>query len=142
MRQTIFFGANDAVLEGQPQHVPLEEYRINLQRIVAHPLVIAHDPKILLITPPPVCEYKTQAHDREMGRTQISRLAEITRTYADAAIQVGQEMGIPVVNLWGAFMACTDWSGGSPLPGSKSQPQNEKLGELLRDGEPIAAFHM
>lgn len=32
---TVFFGANDAVLPGEPQHVPIDQYRRNLQRIVA-----------------------------------------------------------------------------------------------------------
>jgi isoamyl acetate esterase len=31
---TVFLGANDAALPGEPQHVPIDQYRQNLQRIV------------------------------------------------------------------------------------------------------------
>ena len=30
---TVFFGANDAVAPGEPQHVPLDEYKSNLIKI-------------------------------------------------------------------------------------------------------------
>jgi len=51
---TVFFGANDAVIEGFPQHVPFEEYCRNLKQILTHSVVTAHCPKILLINPPPI----------------------------------------------------------------------------------------
>lgn len=132
--QTIFFGANDAATEGTLQHVPLEEYRRNLKRIIAHPLLAAHSPKMILIVPPPVCEYKMQEFNREMGRTILQRVANVTKKYADAAKEVAKEVGVTTVDLWSVFMAYTGWHEGEPYPGSLSQPRSEKLGELLRDG--------
>ncbi|KAF8466594.1 SGNH hydrolase-type esterase domain-containing protein [Kalaharituber pfeilii] len=114
----IFFGANDAVIEGRTvQHVPLEKYRTNLKKLLHHPVLQAHSPKLLLIIPPPICEYKTQEDDRAKERTEIQRMAHITKHYADTAREVAKSEGIPGV-----------------LHGSKEYARNEKLGELLRDG--------
>jgi lysophospholipase L1-like esterase len=33
---TVFLGANDAALPGERQHVPIEEYTDNLEKIVTH----------------------------------------------------------------------------------------------------------
>ena len=132
--QTVFFGANDAVLEGLPQHVPLGEYRTNLRTIVSHEVLQVHNPRLILITPPPICEYKTQEHDRESGKIHKQRMAARTKEYVDAALEVGKEASIPTVNLWNAFMAYAGWSEGEPLLGCKTQPRNERLGALLRDG--------
>jgi len=55
--------------------------------------------------------------------------------YADAAVEVGKELGVPTVNLW---KACIDYAGGwkegEPIPGSKPNGRNEKLEGLFRDG--------
>ncbi|KAG0633096.1 SGNH hydrolase-type esterase domain-containing protein [Tuber brumale] len=132
---TIFFGANDAALPDRSQYVPLDQYAENLKRIVNHPLLVAHSPKIVLITPPPICEYRTQDNDLAKGIVGIQRLATNTKKYVDAALEVGKALDIPTVNLWGAFVQYVGgWEEGNPLPGSKELPKNEKLGELLRDG--------
>ena len=72
-----------------------------------------------------------------MGRT-LQRMAHVTKNYADAALEVAKEMGVTAVDLWSAFMAYAGWHEGEPYLGSLSQPQSEKLGELLRDGQ----FHV
>ncbi|CUS14231.1 unnamed protein product [Tuber aestivum] len=142
---TVFFGPNDATLPDRSQHVPLDQYSENLKRIINHPLLVAHSPRIILITPPPICEYRTQDSGLEKGILGIQRLAANTKKYADAALEVGKALGIPTVNLWEAFMQYAGgWEEGSPLPGSKELPRNEKLGELLRDGlhfEPKGLVH-
>ncbi|KAI5796383.1 SGNH hydrolase-type esterase domain-containing protein [Peziza echinospora] len=131
---TIFFGANDACVPGQYQHVPLDEYKANLKKLAQHQALGDHRPHILLVIPPPVCEYKMQIHDMTRNRTTPSRFAAITKQYADAALEVSRELNIVPINLWGSFMEYAGWREGMPLSGSKSIPQNEKLGELLRDG--------
>ncbi|RPB02176.1 SGNH hydrolase [Choiromyces venosus 120613-1] len=132
---TIFFGANDSTLHDRPQHVPLDQYPVNLRRIIRHPLIKAHDPKVILITPSPICEYRTQDGDLAREVVGIQRLAANTKKYADAALEVGKALGIPTVNLWEAFIQYAGgWEEGNPIPGSKELPKNEKLGELLRDG--------
>ncbi|XP_022007006.1 GDSL esterase/lipase At5g62930 [Helianthus annuus] len=56
---TVFFGANDAALTGrysERQHVPLEEYKENLRKIVRHLKECSPTMLIVLITPPPIDE--------------------------------------------------------------------------------------
>lgn len=58
-----------------------------------------------------------------------------TEKYADAARQVGKELGIAVLDMWKIISTKAGWQPGMhPLPGSRSLPQNAVLDELLRDG--------
>ncbi|KAF1847661.1 SGNH hydrolase [Cucurbitaria berberidis CBS 394.84] len=138
---TVFFGANDCSLPDAPnkQHVPLEEYQANLEKIITHPLIQAHNPRILLIAPPPINEHLWWPRDQSNGYTSVSRVASITKDYADAACKVGAKLEVPVVNLWKAFMERANfksdaWKLGDPLPGSLDIPQNDALVALMYDG--------
>lgn len=125
--QTIFFGANDAVLPDSPthQHVPLQEYKQNLRSLITHETIEAHQPRIILITPGPVDEYQFFVRQRT---------AEHTKLYADACREIGKELGVPVLDLWSVLMAEAGWREGEPLPGSIKTERNKVLGELLHDG--------
>ncbi len=96
---------------------------------------MAHDPHLMLITPPPVDEYQLllQAHD--LGLSEPSRTAWNTKRYADGCRQVGRSLGIPVVDLWTAFMKEAGWKDGQPLPGSRDRNQCEAFRRLFRDGQ-------
>lgn len=95
----------------------------------------AHESKFILIVPAPICEYDTQESDAALGKHYIQRLAASTKLYADATLGVGRELGVPTVDLWGAFMEYVGgWEEGKPLPGSREIPKNEKFAELFRDG--------
>jgi lysophospholipase L1-like esterase len=113
----------------------LPEYIENLKKLITHSNLKPHDPKFILVAPPPICEYMTQEDDTKKGKNYVQRLAARTKEYADAAVAVGKELGVPTVNLWQAF---TDYAGGwkegEPLPGCKDCAPNEKLQSLLRDG--------
>jgi lysophospholipase L1-like esterase len=139
---TIFFGANDAATPdaGNKQHVPLGEYKQNLENIITHPLIAAHKPRIILIAPPPINEHLHWVNDQERGYSQLSRVAATTRRYADGASEVGEKLGVPVVNLWKAFMTKAQfdadvWKTGDPLPGARDAPQNDHLVKLMYDGK-------
>src|SRR4051794_21928769 len=106
-----------------------------MSHIIQHPLVKAHDAKVIVIAPAPICEYKSQEHDREKGMTEIQRLASVTKQYADAATEVAAELNLPCVNLWEIFMEFAGWNGGTPLLGDKVVSRSDKLGELLHDGQ-------
>lgn len=80
---------------------------------------------MILITPGPVDEY--QFVDRQ-------RTAEHTKMYADACREIGEELGVPVLDLWLVFMAEAGWREGEPLAGSIKNARNQVLGELLHDG--------
>ena len=69
---------------------------------------------------------------------ELARVAATTKTYAEATCELGEKLGVPVVNLWKAFMAKTGWTDtwkpNEPLPGSLSVAQHDVLVELLSDG--------
>lgn len=132
--QTIFFGANDSAVPGHTQHVPPEQYKENLTKIINHPATRAQDPHILIITPPPINEYQLEFFDNSKGNAHPSRTAAIAKTYAQAAKEVGAELDVPVVDLWSAFMSWLGWEEGKPLPGSRDLPNDEKLCSLFTDG--------
>jgi isoamyl acetate esterase len=134
LEQMIFFGANDACLPGSSQHVPVDQYCKMLESLCQHPSVAAHNPKIILVTPPPVNEYQLSINDALNGCTAPSRTAANTKRYADACRKVGEKLGLPVVDLWHAFMMEAGWKEGEPLEGSKETESNRILQQLLLDG--------
>lgn len=136
---TIFFGANDACLPGSPQHVPLNEYKVNLKRIIQHPAIVAQNPRILLLTPPPVDQYGLQGFDESKGEPHPSRTAIHTKQYAEAVREVGASLGVPVVDIWSAFISTTGWKEGEPLPGSRDSPKLDKFQRLFTDGLHLTA---
>ncbi|KAI0586984.1 GDSL Lipase Acylhydrolase family protein [Pyrenophora tritici-repentis] len=137
----VFFGANDASLPDAPnkQHIPLDEFKANLKAIVSHPQIKAHGPRIILVAPAPINEHLWWPRDASNGYTSVTRLAATTKVYADAVAELGTELKLPVVNLWEAFMAKTDfklcaWKLGDALPGSLEIAQSDALVELMYDG--------
>lgn len=121
-------------MEGQLQHCPLPAFIKNLRSIVEYPLLKEHGTKFILITPAPICEYKTQVDGVRRGKTGIERLAENTSKYAEAVLKTAADLGIPSINLWAKFMKYCGWEKDQPLVGSKDAPESEKLGDLLIDG--------
>lgn len=92
---TIFWGANDSVAPGSPQHIPIDEYKQNLRDI--YDCIIEHHPKsnILFITPPPVDE---KAHFKCFNEN--SRVNEVTQLYATELINVAKEKGALYLDIF------------------------------------------
>jgi len=90
----------------QTQHVPLQISKLNLKALVTHPAVVAHHPKIILVTPPPIDEIRQEEVDDAKGYP-LCRRASVTARYAEAARQVGAEFGGDrvVLELRSAVMA-------------------------------------
>lgn len=135
----VFFGANDACLprSDSGQHVPLGIYKENLNNIIQHSAVMVQRPRLILVTPPPVDEYKSEISDAAKGITGVRRTAEHTRLYAEACKEVGVALGVAVLDIWSIFMEKAGWDrcSAKPLPGSKNCSQNETLDMLLSDGQ-------
>lgn len=131
----VFFGANDACLPGSDQHVPLEDYKENLRKILQHPSIQAQGPRLILVTPPPVNEYALEETDAAVGRP-YGRTAEHTKLYADACREVGHNLGIFVLDLWSWIITAGGYKAGSDdkLPGSKQMARNTYLDRILSDG--------
>ncbi|PQE09327.1 GDSL Lipase Acylhydrolase family protein [Rutstroemia sp. NJR-2017a BVV2] len=101
----IFFGANDCNRgPSTKQYVPLEQFRTNLVNIITYPLVKAHNPRIILVTPAPVDEATCRETNAEWGNSDDPRRVKDTLAYRDMVLQVGSELGHPVVDLWSAMM--------------------------------------
>ena len=116
------------------QHVSLTRYKQNLRDILGHTTITVQQPRMILITPPPVDEYRLEEPDPYNGVPERLRTAEHTKQYADACREVGAEVGVEVLDLWSIFIAEAGYKEGEPLPGSKKAERNSVLGELLRDG--------
>ncbi|KAL7820197.1 SGNH hydrolase-type esterase domain-containing protein [Trichoderma aethiopicum] len=139
----ILLGANDAVLplETTSQHVPLERYKENLNKIVNDARIRAHNPKILLVTPPPADEIKLKDLDIAQGHASAIRSSAVTASYAEAARQVARENpGVVLIDLWQAIMgeaismAPGDYQPGGPWLGSFENGKQGGLDTLLPDG--------
>ncbi|KAK3058630.1 hypothetical protein LTR09_000195 [Extremus antarcticus] len=148
---TIFFGANDARLPDTypdpQQHIPLEEFKDNVRAIASHPCVLAHtDVRIILITPPPFHERSALESDRvEDGSREpnLRRTAVAAATYAQEVRELGEQINLPVLNLWTAMMKRADYQGtgidDGMLPGSMGDRDvqsraNTVLKSYLHDG--------
>ena len=132
----VFFGANDAcsaeAMNGQ--HVPLHTYRQNLHDIITHPTVRAQQPRLILVTPPPVEERLLEQRVKSFGYKELNRFNAVTKLYADAVREVGSAHGVAVLDVWNAFMTEAGWKAGDSLPGSLNMAESPVLKRLLIDG--------
>ncbi|XAR50189.1 hypothetical protein NMG60_11004445 [Bertholletia excelsa] len=113
---TIFFGANDAALFGRTcerQHVPIEEYKENLRKMVHHLKQCSPAMLVVLITPPPVDEEGRMAYARSLyGEKAVKnpeRTNEVTGDYAKHCVELAKELGIPSINLWSKMQEIVGW---------------------------------
>lgn len=123
------------------QHIPIDEYKKNLTKIITHPHVQAHKPKILLVTPPPVDQIKVTKLDMEEGHSSAIRTFDISASYSEKAREVAREnSGVVLVDLWQALMdkaismAPDEYQAGGPWLGSPENGKQGGLDELLPDG--------
>jgi len=140
---TLWFGANDARLPGSlggpQQHVPMAEYLENLRLMIRHASVQAHqDIRLILVTPPPVDERKCIESDKakypDMPEN-VRRKASVAAQYAQAIRDLGNELKVPVLDVWSAMMERAGGIAHTDGPvGSLSAPRSEILQSFLRDG--------
>lgn len=112
----IFFGANDAVILGrtsEKQHVPVEEYKQNLRKIVHHLKECSPTMLVILITPPPVDEDGRNEYARllygDKARELPERTNEMTGIYANYCIELALELSLPYVDLWSHMQESVGW---------------------------------
>ena len=137
MNEAMLFGSNDACfLEAHNgQHVPLHEYKENLVKLLTHPAVEAHEPRMLLVTLPPIEERRLEHRVKSQGYPKLNRSNIVTKQYADASREVARDMNVACVDLWTAFMSEASWQPGDPLYGSQDLPESDAIRELIHDGE-------
>ncbi|XP_071903769.1 GDSL esterase/lipase At5g62930 isoform X2 [Coffea arabica] len=113
---TIFFGANDAALLGRTsarQHVPVDEYKENLRRMVQHLKECCSTMLIVLITPPPVDEEGRKEYARALYGEKAMKLPERTNEtaglYAEKCVELARELDLPSINLWSKMQEIDGW---------------------------------
>lgn len=79
-------------------------------------------------------EHQHLAVDLQLGYKKLRRTAQHTRLYADACKEVGRTLGIPVVDVWTAFLKKVGWKEGEPLVGSLEESRSAAFDNLFSDG--------
>ncbi|CAJ2510164.1 Uu.00g060640.m01.CDS01 [Anthostomella pinea] len=144
----VLLGANDACLPIPTctQGVPIDQYKANLVKIITHDLIKAHNPKILLITPPPLDEIRTRKDDlKSDSHGQPCRKAAVNAEYSEVVRKVASEVpGVVVlVDLYEALMkravsltkeSNPSWHPSGRPPLGYPEGQRGGLEQLLTDG--------
>ncbi|KAJ2742703.1 isoamyl acetate-hydrolyzing esterase [Coemansia sp. BCRC 34301] len=104
---TILVGSNDAFLLPHPRHVPLTEYKENIERLVDIVRTQSPGTKIILITPPSLGEKLFMTCNEYLGRTH-----ESVKACADVMRRVASEQSLPCADLWAAVEAKAKEIGG------------------------------
>lgn len=136
---TVFLGANDAALPGEPQHVPLDEYRLNLGKIVTY--IQARGIPLILLTPPPVDEARWMA---EWDTSMPDRRNDVSKKYGAVCREVAAAHDCDVLDVFEALggNGCEyseHLSDGLHLSGSGNTLLYETLMQLVQDKYPDLA---
>ena len=109
---TIMLGSNDHVVSKDVMHVPVEEYRENLEAIVRIFRERYPSAKLLLMTPPPCDGDRFKAFMLEMSRKQIDgsgRGLERLAPYVAAVKEVAAKTGATLVNVHAKLLQKPAW---------------------------------
>nr|XP_043621453.1 GDSL esterase/lipase CPRD49-like [Erigeron canadensis] len=100
----VYFGGNDSVGPRPDElcpHVPLPEYVENMRKIAIHLKSLSEKTRIIFLSAPPVNEAQLTGPNH--------RTTELCQKYAEACVEISQEMGIKAINLCTAFKQHSDW---------------------------------
>ncbi|RAL47589.1 hypothetical protein DM860_011327 [Cuscuta australis] len=137
----IFFGANDAALSGRTserQHVPLEEYKENLRKIVQHLKQCSPSMVVVIITPPPIDEVGRKEYARSIYGDKAMELPErtneVTGEYAKKCLELAMELDLPSINLWSKMQETEGWQKRFLSDGLHLSPDGNAVvhGEVVR----------
>lgn len=107
-QQLVLLGANDAChpWSHPTQYCAKDSYRANLKKIITHQNIVAHNPKVLLITPPPLDETRIYQYDiEENGLDKLTRTAANSAEYSQLARDVAAEVpGTILIDLQDALI--------------------------------------
>lgn len=108
--------------------------------VITHENIKAHNPKILLITPPPLDEIQSSLIDIEHGHKEPVRKASVSAQYSETVRQVAAEVpGVVLVDLQKALMEkaislTPDYDPSGPPLGYLEGGKRGALEQLLPDG--------
>ncbi|KAL3459626.1 SGNH hydrolase-type esterase domain-containing protein [Aspergillus heterothallicus] len=126
----VFFGTNDSIVPESKNHVPIPRFKENIRKIV----LSAQDAgaKVILIGPGPF-DYHGFMKAVEEGWV-CDRTTLRARAYCDATVEVGAEVGVPVVRLWDLIMADMGWKEGELVFGLEEIPDEGRFEGYFYDG--------
>lgn len=119
----IFLGTNDSL--NTFEHVPLQEYKLNLAAMVN--LSLEHEIRVIIVGPT-LHDQKLALQHFGTGGDQPFTSSQKTREYADAAWEVALDHKLPFLDLWYLLQKDGGWSSAELLHGTPD------LSEYLSDG--------
>lgn len=126
----IALGTDDASFAHTRQHVALDAYKDNLRAIVnsirfpESPNYSPHT-NVILVTPAPVDDIMWEASLTAVNQT-LNRSNNVTKEYAQACVEVGKALDIPVVDLWSEIHC--------QVEGTCELHESDQLQDYLMDG--------
>ncbi|KAL2832327.1 SGNH hydrolase-type esterase domain-containing protein [Aspergillus pseudoustus] len=126
----VFFGTNDSIVPESKNHVPIPRFKDNIRKIVLS--AQGAGAKVLLIGPGPFDHHGFVAVMEEGWVCDRTTLR--ARMYCDAAVELGSELGVPVVPLWDLIMADLGWKEGYDVYGLAEVPDVGSFDGYFYDG--------
>ncbi|CAG7880746.1 unnamed protein product [Brassica rapa] len=105
----VYFGGNDSKAphpSGHGPHVPLSEFVENMRKIGEHLLSLSDKTRVIFLSPPPINETQIQL---VFGNAIKGRSNEVCRPYAEALLNLCNEINVKCVDLWKAIQQQDDW---------------------------------
>ncbi|KAG5404413.1 hypothetical protein IGI04_010532 [Brassica rapa subsp. trilocularis] len=105
----VYFGGNDSKAphpSGHGPHVPLSEFIENMRKIGEHLLSLSDKTRVIFLSPPPMNETQIQL---VFGNAIKGRSNEVCRPYAEALLNLCNEINVKSVDLWNAIQQQDDW---------------------------------
>ncbi|KAK7395111.1 hypothetical protein VNO78_15653 [Psophocarpus tetragonolobus] len=130
----VYFGGNDSVHphpSGLGPHVSLQEYVENMRKIANHLKSLSDHIRIIFLSSPPINEEQIR---KKLSATQSGRTNESCGEYAEALMELCEEMNMKAINLWSAIQTRDDWLDVSFTDGVHLSSEGSKVvvKEILR----------
>ncbi|KAI8598189.1 SGNH hydrolase-type esterase domain-containing protein [Dissophora ornata] len=129
----IALGTDDASFPRTRQHVAVDAYKDNLKSLISsirYPESPSYSPdtQIILVTPAPMDDTMWEASLTAVNQT-LDRSNSVTKEYVDACLEVGNDLKVPVVDIWSDIQCQVD--------GTCELHESDQLQDYLMDG-----FHL
>ncbi|KAG2404658.1 GDSL esterase/lipase [Vigna angularis] len=142
----VYFGGNDSIdphPSGLGPHVPLQEYVENMRKIANHLKSLSDHIRVIFLTSPPINEEQLR---RKLSATQSGRSNESCGVYANALMELCEEMNLKAINLWSAIQAREDWldvsfTDGVHLSAEGSKVVVKEILRILREADWKTSLH-
>ncbi|XP_019465446.1 PREDICTED: GDSL esterase/lipase CPRD49-like [Lupinus angustifolius] len=143
----VYFGGNDATNPrpgGNGPHVPLEEYKENMKKIVIHLQSLSEKTRVIFLSTPPINE--DQIFGDRYPPHQRPMTNESHRIYSEAGLEVSRELNIKAIDLWSAIQEREDWkdvsfSDGIHFTNEGSKVVSREILKVLREADWKPSLH-